>query len=162
MNYSCSFYKREPSPGALVAATINIINITVIITSIITIFVQAAQLASTPCSRSGGQALRIQRLPPSCLRYYTHHAWYLWRLRRCSFSRSLKHTVIKMKSAPYPKSMPKVPHMKASGKSRLDVCMQKAVFVIPGGCMTLKFPLAFSSGTVLLGTGSCGLWSRGA
>lgn len=144
------------------AANINIINITVIITTIITIFVQAAQPASTPCSRSGAHALRIQRLPPSCLRYYTHHAWYLRRLHRCSFSHSLKHIVVKMKSAPYPKSMPKVPDMKASEKSRLDVCMQKVVFVILGGCMTLKFPLASSSGTVLLGTGSCGLWSRGA
>ena len=50
------------------------------------------------------------------------------------FSCSLKRIVVKMQSAPYPKSLANVvPGIKASEKSRVDVHMQNALFVILGG-----------------------------
>lgn len=64
--------KREPSREAIVAAasitTVFItIAIAIAVTTIVSVFVQPAQLDSTPPSLSGAPALRIQRLPHFCL-----------------------------------------------------------------------------------------------
>ena len=67
-------------------------------------------------------------------------------LHKCLPSCSLKRIVVKMQSAPYPKSLASVvPDIKASEKSHVDVRMQNALFVILGGHEIPEIPFGVLS-----------------
>ena len=131
--------KWELSPEAVVAATIVTavfltIAIIIVITTTVSIFVQPAPLDSPPPSPRGPLLLEFKGFRTSACDGTRIMPGTYAMLHKCLFSCSLKHIVVKMQSAPYPKSLANVlPDIKASEKSWGDVCVQNALFVVLGG-----------------------------